>query len=336
MKARGESLSQSEIEALLASMPVEEGEPPPPPIAVGGAGPRAWDFRKPDKFSKDHLRSLLALHQTFARAAATALSGRLRCSVTFRVTSVDQGLYEEYIDLLPEQSVVNVISMKPLDGNILLEFHAGLAMVMLDRLLGGSGGPVDANREMTDIEMALVRNIVRTLLDALGEAWANVYEIEMAIADMATSPQLVQIASSSDIVVIVLLEVQIGNRSGTISLCIPHLVLEPLMQRLSAQVWVASSRRHTPTTETKAQMLDQLSTAPLRVTAVLGETGVSVEELLSLRAGDVLLLGNASRMEASLRIVNQPGFSGMPGIVAGHKAIRITRGLGSAEPTGSA
>jgi flagellar motor switch protein FliM len=328
MKARGEALSQSEIEALLASMPGEEGEAAPAPPQQNDKGLRTWDFRKPDKFSKDHLRSLLALHQTFSRAAATALSGRLRCSVNFRVTSVDQGLYEEYIDLLPEQSVVNVISMKPLDGNILLEFHAGLAMVMLDRLLGGSGGPVDANREMTDIELALVRNLVRTLLDALGEAWANLYEVDMAVADMATSPHLVQVASSSDIVVIVLLEVQIGSRSGTISLCIPHLVLEPLMQRLSAQVWVASNRRRTATAETRALVMDRLNAAPLRVTAVLGETGISVDELLSLRAGDVLLLGNASRMKASLRLVNQSRFVGEPGIVAGRKALRITDSIG--------
>ena len=323
MKARGETLSQSEIEALLASIPIEGGAAPAAPSAPPKE-PRRWDFRKPDKFSKDHLRSLLALHQTFARGAATALAGRLRCSVTFRVTSVDQGLYEEYLELLPEQSVVNVISMKPLDGHILLEFHAGLAMVMIDRLLGGSGGPIDATRELTDIELALIRSLVRTLLEALQEAWTNIAEVTLSIDDVATSPQLVHVASATDIVVIVLLEVQIGSRSGTISLCIPHLVLEPLMQRLSAQVWVASNRRHPVTPETQAQVLARLAPAPLKVTAILGETALSIDELLSLRVGDVVLLGNATRMQAQLRVVNQIRFAGTPGIYAGRKAVRIT------------
>src|SRR5579875_3432009 len=210
MKARGETLSQSEIEALLASIPIEGGAAPAAPSAQPKE-PRRWDFRKPDKFSKDHLRSLLALHQTFARGAATALAGRLRCSVTFRVTSVDQGLYEEYLELLPEQSVVNVISMKPLDGHILLEFHAGLAMVMIDRLLGGSGGPIDATRALTDIELPLIRSLVR-------------------------------------------------------------IVLEARMGRLSAEVGVASNRRHPVRRETQARVLGRLAPAPLKVTAIVGET----------------------------------------------------------------
>lgn len=328
MTAHGEALSQHEIEALLASMPDEGGAPRDVSRPDRAGSPRAWDFRKPDKFSKDHLRSLLALHQSFSRAAATAISGRLRCNVAFRVTSVDQGLYEEYIDLLPDRSVINVISMKPLDGNILLEFHSGLAMVMLDRLLGGQGGHVDPHREMTDIELALVRNLVRTLLDALQEAWVNLYEVELAIADMATSPHLVQVASPTDIVVIVLLEVQIGARSGTISLCIPHVVLEPVMQRLSAQMWVTSNRRRVSSPETRLQVVDRLAAAPLKLTAVLGETGISVDELLSLRTGDVLLLGNTSKMSAQLHVVNQVKFTGVPGIVGGRKALRVTTLLG--------
>src|SRR4051794_15137238 len=125
MKPRSETLSQAEIEALLATLPAEQGGAP---VAAGptpftGRPIRTWDFRKPDKFSKDHMRSLLALHQSFARLASTAISARLRVGVTFRVTSVDQGLYEEYIELLPSQSVVNVVSLKPLEGNILFELQ---------------------------------------------------------------------------------------------------------------------------------------------------------------------------------------------------------------------
>lgn len=325
MKPKGEVLSQSEIEELLAAMPGGAGG-----AAVAVQAPasdravRVWDFRKPDKFSKDHLRSLLALHQNFARIVATALSARVRTSVTIKVTSVDQGLYEEYIELLPEESIVNVVSMRPLEGNILLEFQPELAMVMIDRLLGGTGAGADSDHEMTDIEMALVRNIGRTLLESLREAWVNLHDVDPHIEDISTSPHLVQIASPKDIVVIVLLEVQIGDRLGTISMCIPQLVLEPLMHRLSAQVWVVSSRRRPVTPEMREQLLNGLRRSAVRVTAVLGETDITIDDVLRLQTGDVLMLGTDAVETVRLRVGDQDTFIGMPGLVRGRLAVKIT------------
>lgn len=325
MKARGEALSQGEIEALLASLPGDAGMPVASAKAIpAGKQIRTWDFRKPDKFSKDHMRSLLALHQNFARIASSALTGRMRTQVAIRVTSVDQGLYEEYIDLLPAQSIVNVISLKPVDGNILFEFQPELAMVMLDRLLGGTGSTVDPGHELTDIELALVRNLVRTLLDALKESWVNLADVAPAIEEISTSPQLVQVAAPLDIVVIVLLEVQVGNRLGTISLCIPHLVLEPLMARLSTQVWVVSNRRRNVTPESRAAIMGTMKLAPVKVTAVLGETAVTVDELVNLQEGDVLMFGGGPALGAQLHVVNQRRFTGVPGLIGGRRAVRIT------------
>lgn len=331
MKApRGEVLSQAEIEALLASMPAGEapdGEPVRAPVITAPVSNRqvkTWDFRKPDKFSKDHLRSLLALHQNFARLASTGLSARLRANVQIKVTSVDQGLYEEYIDLLPASSMVNVVSMRPLEGNILLEFQPELAMVMLDRLLGGSGGPVDPAHEPTDIEFALVRNLGRTLTEAMREAWVNLAEVDPMIEDLSTSPHLVQVAAPADIVVIVLLELQIADRLGTISICIPHLSLEPLMQRLSAQVWVVSNRRQNATPEHRAHLVGGLRRAVLPVRAVLGEALITVDELLRLQEGDVLLLGNGAVQTVRVKVGNRYKFSGAPGMVGSRMAVKIT------------
>ncbi len=325
MKARGETLSQTEIEALLASLPLEDGGAlAAEPASVPAKQARTWDFRKPDKFSKDHLRSLLALHQNVARLASSALSARLRASVTLRVTSVDQGLYEEYIDLLPAQSVVSVVTLKPLEGNVIMELQPELALVMLDRLLGGTGAGVDSDHEFTDIEMALVRNIGRTLLECVREAWTNLQEVDPAIVDVSTSPQLVHICAPSDIVIIVLIEVQMADHLGTISLCIPHLVLEPLMQRLSAQAWVVSNRRHSATPQTRAQIRGNLRRAQLKVTAVLGETRVTVEELLQLQEHDVLILGAGAVRQVRMRVGNRDKFTGTPGLIGGRLAVKIT------------
>lgn len=330
MKPRGESLSQQEIEALLATLPLDQsGGGVAAPTAPGGRGAskqiRPWDFKKPDKFSKDHMRSLLALHQNFARLASTALAARLRTGVTIRVTSVDQGLYEEYIELLPQETVVNVVSLRPLEGNIMFEFQPELAMVMIDRLLGGSGGAVDPSHEMTDIELALIRNLDRTLLESMREAWINLAEVEPNIEEIATSPQLVQVASARDIVVIVLLEVQVGDRLGTISLCIPHLVIEPLMQKLSAQVWVVSNRRRSATPEMRAQIAGNLRRATVRLTAVLGQTAVTVHDVVHMREGDVLLLGHGSVERVQLKVANQQKFTGTPGLIGSRLAVKITR-----------
>lgn len=330
MKPRGEALSQQEIEELLATLPQEHGS------GGGGAATaerqpatstkqvRVWDFRKPDKFSKDHMRSLLALHQNFARLASTSLAARLRTNVTIRVTSVDQGLYEEYIELLPAESVVNVVSLKPLEGNILFEFQPELAMVMIDRLLGGSGGSVDPSHELTDIELALIRNVDRTLLDSMQEAWVNLAEVEPNIEEIATSPQLVQVASARDIVVIVLLEVQVGDRLGTISMCIPHLVIEPLMQKLSAQVWVVTNRRRPATPEMREHLTGGLRRATVKLTAVLGQTAITVHDILNMQEGDVLVLGQGNVEQVKLKVADQHKFTGTPGLVGRKLAVKIT------------
>jgi flagellar motor switch protein FliM len=328
MKPRGEALSQQEIEELLATLPQEFG--------AGGGGAvaerpapaakqvRVWDFRKPDKFSTDHMRSLLALHQNFARLASTSLAARLRTTVTIRVTSVDQGLYEEYIELLPAETVVNVVSLKPLEGNILFEFQPELAMVMIDRLLGGSGGSVDPSHELTDIEIALIRNLDRTLLEAMHEAWINLAEVEPNIEEIATSPQLVQVASARDIVVIVLLEVQVGDRLGTISMCIPHLVIEPLMQKLSAQVWVVTNRRRPATPEMREHLTGSLRRATVPLTAVLGQTAITVRDIVNMQEGDVLVLGQGTVERVRLKVADQYKFTGTPGLVGRRLAVKIT------------
>jgi flagellar motor switch protein FliM len=329
MKPRGEALSQQEIEELLATLPLEQsaediGAAAPMHPASTGRQIRTWDFKKPDKFSKDHMRSLLALQQNFARMASTALAARLRTNITIRVTSVDQGLYEEYIELLPQETVVNVVSLRPLEGNIMFEFQPELAMIMIDRLLGGGGSTVDPSHEMTDIELALIRNLDRTLLESMREAWVNLAEVEPNIEEIATSPQLVQVASARDIVVIVLLEVQVGERLGTISMCIPHLVIEPLMQKLSAQVWVVSNRRRPATPEMRAQITGGLRRATLRLTAVLGQTAITVQDILHMQEGDVLLLGGGALGQVRLKVADQHKFTGTPGLVGSRVALKIT------------
>jgi flagellar motor switch protein FliM len=326
-KARGETLSQAEIESLLATLPAEDGTAvaAPPPRKAPGKQVRTWDFRKPDKFSKDHMRSLLVLHQNFARIASSALTGRMRAGVTIKVTSVEQGLYEEYLDLLPAHSIANVVSLHPLEGNIIFEFQPQLAMVMLDRMLGGSGTTtVENKRDLTDIELALVRNLVRTLLEGMREAWLNLAETAPVIEEISTSPHLVQVAAPTDIVVIVLLEVQVGTHLGTISLCIPHLLLEPLMQRLSAQVWIVSNRRGTATPEMRARITDGLRGASLTVSAVLGEASITIDEILRLQVGDVLLLGQGAVHDTRVTVVGRTKFRGVPGVVGGRMAVQIT------------
>ncbi|MFN8557065.1 MAG: flagellar motor switch protein FliM [Dehalococcoidia bacterium] len=323
-RARGESLSQAKIEELLASLTLDQDGSPAVAAPANEKPIRTWDFRKPDKFSKDHLRSLLALHQSFSRVASTALSARLRTNVTLRVTSVDQGLYEEYIDLLPEHSLVNIVSLKPLDGSVLLEFQPNMAIMMIDRLLGGSGSAVDPNHELTDIELALVRNLVRTLLDAYQEAWLNLVETDPVLEEISNSPQIVHVAAATDIVVIVLLEAQIGDRPGTFSICVPHVVLEPIMQRLSAQVWATTSRRRHVPPEIREQLSGGIRKASVNLTAILGETRVTVDEVVRLQVGDVLMLNPGSVQQARLQVGDQVKFAGQPGVVGGRMAVKIT------------
>ncbi len=320
-------LSQAEIEALLNSLSDQPGEPlqvsgpgaqPKPTSAPVGRGTgrapvayEVYDFRRPDKFSKDQLRTLQMLHETFARMAGSGLSAYLRSPVQIDLISLEQVPYEEYLRSIT-QSVFTIISLPPLTGQAVLEIEFSLIFTMIDRLLGGPGKAINRN-VLTDIEKPLVRQALDRMFSALKVAWEGVVIVNPALEGMETSAQFVQIAPPNDIVVTILFEVKIGSQRGAMSLCIPYLVLKPITTKLSAQTWfVNNSRKHSP--QARRQISGQVQQSHVECAIELGRTSVPFGDYLNLKPGDVLRLNQSTNRDIKMLVQGVPKFEGKPAL----------------------
>lgn len=331
-----EILSQAEIEALLNSLG-NEGDSGAGSAMSASAAPRqapsspnlgsfapatrpgnraavayeVYDFRRPDKFSKDQLRTLQMLHETFARLAGSALSAYLRSPVNIDLISLEQIPYEEYLRSI-NQSVFTIMSLPPLTGQAVLEIEFGLVFTMIDRMLGGPGKGINRN-VLTDIERPLVKQMIERMFQALKSAWEGVVIVNPGIEGMETSSQFVQIAPPNDIVVTILFEVKIGNQRSAMSLCIPYLVLKPITTKLSAQKWFAgSNRRHSPAS--RRMLSYQVNNSKVDCTVRLGGARLSINDFLALKPGDVVKLDQKTENDLNLLVGNVAKFEGKPAL----------------------
>lgn len=321
----GHILSQQEIDALLSALPVEKTTTVSSTV-VGGRPDKAvkpYDFTRPDKFSKDQIRTLEMMHENFARRTQAVLSAYLRTVIQVSLVSVEQEIYEEFIQQLPSPVVLAVIGMEPLEGRAIVALNTTTAYTIIDRLLGGVGQAMETNRQMTDIEISLMDGILLLVLQNLGEAWANVQMMTPRLQDIAFTPQFLQVASGTDVVLTVRFELRMGDFSGSLNLCIPYAVIEPVMARLSAQSFFAGTRKAV-TQAAQFGLRKQIDKVLLPVVAVLGESNLSVEELLSLQPGDVLQLNSQPNQELVIKVHGIEKFRGRPGTVGRHSAVQIT------------
>lgn len=331
-----EILSQAEIEALLNSLSTDGDTVDPIPGSSAAGSParqrvseasesgtsgrvaqhgalayEVYDFRRPDKFSKDQLRTLQMLHEAFARLAGSGLSAYLRAPVNIDLISLEQVPYEEYLRSI-NQSVFTIMSLPPLSGQAVLEVEFGLVFTMVDRMLGGPGKAI-GRTVLTDIERPLIRQIIERMFAGFRSAWEGVVLVTPGVEGMETSAQFVQIAPPSDIVVTILFEVKIGNQRGAMSLCIPYLVLKPVTAKLSAQKWFASgNRRHNAAS--KRLLSRQVSQAAVECAVHLGSARIAVQDFLKLEPGDVLRLDQRTDHDIRLMVGSTAKFEGRPAL----------------------
>jgi flagellar motor switch protein FliM len=327
-------LSQQEIEALMSSLTVEPDESAATTTSAARhrqAGPsrpvKLYDFRRPDKFSKEHLRALRIIHESFARGLASALASYLRSTIQIRLTMVEQATYDEYIRSLPTPTVMYVISPQPLPGNAVVEMNLPVARVILDRLLGGSGTAQSSNAEMTEIEMALLKTVGGMLVNNLRDAWSNVVAMEPTIQEPTLSPEFVQVTLPTETTVMLVFEISLFQTTGTLSLCIPHPVLQSVMESLTSQVWSAGASQPV-TEEPTLTRPERLSPVALPITVELGSVALNVRDLLALTEGQVIKLDTPSGGNLAVRVGQHVKFNARPGLAGRNLAVQIvgTRG----------
>ncbi len=322
-------LDQSEVDALLAA--VETGEVETAVESLGTKASRStkdvysYDFKRPERVSKEQMRALEGIHDSFARNFGALLSGYLRTIVEIRVSTAEQLTYSEFIHSLPNPTNFNLLVAEPLEGQMCLEISPLIIYPIIDRLLGGSNSELYVpQRPLTMIEQRLVARITDRALSSLTEAWNELVEIEFKITEVESNPHLVQIVAPNEVVVVLGFEIKIGGRVGTMSLCIPFNVIEPVMGKLLSQGWLAYQRRTAP--EDKSKELGQsINATSVNVVAYLAETTITMSEFMTLQPGDIIQTTKAADGEIILQVEGENKFAAKLGRHKENLAAKITR-----------
>lgn len=319
-----EVLSQDEIDQLLQAINTGESEADEFKPVTDTRRIKIYDFRRPDKFSKEQIRTVSNMHETFARLTTTSLSAQLRTLVHVHVASVDQLTYEEFIRSIPTPTTLAVINMDPLKGNAVLEIAPEITFIIIDRLFGGSGdtgGKV--NRDLTDIEQSVMEGIIVRILANMREAWTQVIDLRPRLQQIETNPQFAQIVPPSEMVILVTLEIKIGEEAGMMNICIPYITIEPIVSKLSSSFWFSSVRRSS-TTQYLGTLKEKLADVEMELVADIGSINVPIRDVLSLRTGDVIRLNTIKVGEPlTLSVGSKKKFYCQPGVVGKKVAVQI-------------
>jgi flagellar motor switch protein FliM len=328
-------LDQSEVDALLAAVDsgvVEEEQRQAQIFSrhrrdVQTVEVRPYDFKRPERVSKDQMRSLQTLHEGFARNFGASLSGFLRTIVEVKVATCEQMTYSEFISGLPNPTSFNLLRADGLEGQMCLEISPLIIYPIIDRLLGGTSQDLFIpQRPMTLIETRLISNVTQRGLIALAEAWAGIKKLEFSISATESNPQLVQIVPPNEVVVVIGFELKMSNRAGTMNLCIPYNVIEPVMEELSAQSWFSAAKNQ-KSARIEVEIARSLGRAGLAVTGLLAETTITMRDLMEMSPGDVIVTEKAATGAVVVCVEGQKKYLANIGQFKGARALKIMRSI---------
>jgi flagellar motor switch protein FliM len=311
-------LSQEEIDALLTSAAeIERGTKADEPVSRDGVV--TYNFRRPDRVSKEQIRSLHFLHDRFARNVGTAMSAYLRSVTDVSILSVEQFTYAEFLASLPDPTAFYAISIQPLDALCAFEMNPNVAFTMIDRMLGGQGRGGVPTRALTEIELNVIDAIVKLICDNLTETWHQIVDVAFRVSGRETRPQMLHVAAPNEVVVLLGFDVRIGEARGMLNICVPASVIESTGARFTQ---TAHRTRREPTASDRRHLIDNLARVRLRVTANL-DTTLPARELLLLAPGEVVSLGHLLRDPLELRVQNSTKFMGRLVVRDGLTAVRV-------------
>ncbi|MGV8146356.1 MAG: flagellar motor switch protein FliM [Alkaliphilus sp.] len=319
-----EIMSQNEIDSLLNAL--SSGEVDAEEIKLEEVERKivSYDFRSPKKLAKDQLKTLQIIHDNFCRSLNTFLSGYLRSYVHSEVLSVEELSYYEFSNSIANPSVLSVIDFDPLEGQIVMDLSPVVSFAFIDRILGGKGNLFDEKRTFTEIESSLIKKLIKQIMHLSIEPWENVIELTPKLEKIEYNSQFVQIISPNETVALITLSLKIGDVEGMMNICIPHIVIEPILGKLSTKFWFSKVSKEITEIEKEA-MRTKLEKGKLGVVALLGKTQVTVREFLGLQLGDVIKLDNLTDDPIEIMVGEKHKYYGMPGTSKNNLAIQVTK-----------
>jgi flagellar motor switch protein FliM len=320
-----EILSQSEIDALLEALNTGEVDVQEIKEETKEKKIKKYDFKSPKKLAKDQLRTLHIIHENYSRILNTFLSGYLRSYIQIDVLSVEELSYYEFSNSISNPAMLSIVDFNPLPGQIIFEVSTSLAFCIIDRILGGNGNYQGEIRSFTEIELTILNKLIRQIIKLFIEPWENVIELLPKLDKIETNSQFAQIVSPNETVALVTLKAKIGEIEGLINICIPHIVLEPILPKLSTKFWFSTTTNKTITDEEKNMLQKRLKRANIQLSVILAETNITVEEFLNLQVGDVIGLNKNIKEGLEIKVGNKVKFLGNPGSKKNKYAVKITK-----------
>lgn len=315
-------LSQNEIDALLKQL--SEGDLDMDQIqGEDEKQVKNYDFSRPTKFSKEHLRTLEIIFEHYSRLISTNLPVYLRKNVQVTVASSETVTFSEFSNALSNPSVLGIVNFTPLNGNIIIEIATNLCYAMLDRMLGGSGQPLEKSRDFSDIELTILQKLLVMFTQLMREPWKNVLEISPVLSRLETNPQFAQVIAPSDMIAIVTLNMKIGDVEGMINICLPFFTLEDVMDKLNTKYWFSTMQEnHDEHYEEYIESMIRRVDVPIK--AVLGKSTISVNDFLNLQVGDCIRLDSRVDADMDVYVGNIRKFTALPGTERDSYAVQIT------------
>ncbi len=315
-------LSQNEIDALLAQLSSGEVDAEEMKDVKQEKKIKVYDFKSPKKLAKDQLRTLQIIHENFARALNTFLSGYLRTYIHAEVKNVEELSYYEFSNSVVNPAVLSIVNFQPLSGQIIVDLSPAIAFNIIDRILGGSGKPFNESRTFTEIELTLIKKLKRQVIALMEQPWENVIELEPKLDKIETNSQFAQIVSPNETIALVTLSLRIGEVEGLLNICLPHLVIEPIIDKLSTKFWFASISKAV-TEDDREKLQRRIEKTQVEMMAELSHTYITVRDFLDMQVGDVIRLDNPTDGEVTLYVGDKMKYIGIPGTSNNKLAVKV-------------
>lgn len=318
----GDILSQGEIDSLLQQL--SSGEIDAEEIKDSSDKQvKNYDFARPSKFSKEHLRTLEIIFEHYGRLLSTNLPVYLRKNIQVEVMNSEAVTYSEFSNALSNPVLLGVIEFAPLHGDILIELASSLGYAIVDRMLGGTGMPLEKTRDFSEIELLIIERIMNVCVNLMREPWENVTEIHPRLQRIETNSQFAQIISPGEMIAIVTINLKIGDVEGLMNICLPFITLEEVMDKLNTKFWYSSMQIKDE--ETYQDVIEDLiEHAPISVKAVLGKSQISVSDFVNLMPGDIIRVDTEVDQELDIYVGNMRKFTALPGSSGQKFAVRVT------------
>lgn len=318
----GDTLSQEEIDNLLKAF--NDGDLNADDFNDNKEKKvKNYDFARPSKFSKDHLRTLEIIFENYGRLLSTNLPAYLRKNVQVEVVNAEANTYSEFANALSNPVLLGVVNFSPLEGNIIVELSANLGFTIVDRMLGGGGAPLERNRDFTEIELIILERILEVCTNLLVDPWESVVSIEPRLERIETNSQFAQFISPGEMTAIITMSVKIGSVEGLMNICIPYSCVEPVIDKLNTKYWY-SSMKESDSGAYQEVIEDIIDYAKIPVKAMLGRSSISVNDYINIQIGDIIKLDTKVNDELEVYVGNIKKFTALPGATSDSYAVRVT------------